>query len=73
VYDGNAPSTHIEATDTFPASNLTRRSAEFLIPVNELEPGDQMIISLYRMGIDDSYNHNIVITNVQIIGHFWRG
>jgi len=74
VFDGNATFTHIEATDTFPSSNLTRRQARFLIPINTLLPGNQMMISLYRMGndIQDTLTANIVIEDVRVIGYHWR-
>ncbi len=74
VFDGTAISTHIEATDTFPGIDMGRRDAKFIIPVNTLLPGQQMMLSVYRMPSDpeDTLDANIVIQNVRVIGHFWK-
>jgi len=71
----NTPDFTSTAIDTFEAGNQnTRRTASFLIPVNTLVPGEEIIISFYRLGNDpeDTLSGSAVITNVKVDGYFWR-
>jgi len=75
VYDGNAPFVHLEGTDTFQSgNNLARRDVKFSIPIDKLSSGDQIVLSLYRMGTDpeDTFVSNVVISNLRVYGYFWK-
>ncbi len=73
--DSNPVDYSITAIDNFPAgSAYKRRYADFLVPVSSLLPGDEVVISFFRMGNDpeDTLVGNAIIENVKVDGHFWR-
>jgi hypothetical protein len=76
VYDGNAATTDYTTVVTVSAGqNLTRNSGRIKIPINMLVDGG-VVINLKRDASGgnptDTLPHNIVITNVTLIGYFWK-
>ena len=77
VYDGTAiPDTYVVDDNVLTSSNLVRRTSSFLIDIYKLKVTGALLISLYRdaTGAEplDTLSAGIVVTNVSLIGHFWR-
>lgn len=77
VYDGTATPDVYEKIDTVDvASDHVRRTVSFNISVADLFPNDAIVLNIFRdatvPNTDDTLQTGIVITNVSLIGVFWR-
>lgn len=78
VYDGTEIPETFSSIETISApSDKVRRTAQFLINAESLKAsGDGLMISLYRNATagetEDTLAASIVVTNITLIGHFWR-
>lgn len=57
-------------------SNLIRQTTNIKFPVNKLTTEDGILIHLHRDSTVanplDTLPHNIIITNIKLVGYFWR-
>ncbi len=77
VYDGSAsPEIYTEIDTIATPSEAIRRTANILIPIDNLTYNDSILIKLRRDATignaDDTLPENCVVTNVRLTGYFWR-
>lgn len=77
VYDGTAAKVTANPVITSLDNELYKRQTSvFYVIAQEALPGDTVYGSLFRDAtvgnLNDTYESNIVITGVNVIGHFWK-
>jgi len=77
VYDGTAVPRNYNVIDTVASpSNQVRRTANILIPIDNLTYDDAILIVIKRDATsgnsDDTLEADCVATNIRLTGYFWR-